>query len=140
MFCFREDFDKNKTSRWEFLINPKSVWPAARARGSLEGIRGMDFVNGEPLSCTLSRLPDTHTHTYTRVPAPDAVRVHKCERARPRGRRRKPDGSPRGQGREPFAGDHNQLAHASRIRPFLSAWYRTPRRRRVRRGEGNVGS
>lgn len=34
----------------------------------------------------------------------------------PRGHTRKPNGgSPRGQGREPFAGDHNQAVHASRI-------------------------
>jgi len=33
------DFDRNKASRWEFLINPKSVWLTDHSRTS-RGIRG----------------------------------------------------------------------------------------------------
>ena len=99
---FPRGFDRNKASRWEFLINPKSVWLADHSRAS-RGIRGR-IVWMENLWAIYSRGYPTQ-YTYTHIHAHAHI---------PNG------GNPRGQAgvqdeREPFAGDHNQLAHASRI-------------------------
>lgn len=87
------------------------------AHGSLADLEGdsrTDCMNGEPLDCTVAVIRHTHTarpdnHTHASA---STWTYHT----------RKPDGgSPRGQGREPWiAGDHNQLAHASRIWPLAS--------------------
>lgn len=94
------------------------------ARGSLASLEGdsrTDCMNGEPLNYTVAVIRYTHIR-----PRLTTIHHHPSSRGRythihTHARARKPDGgSPRGQGREPFAGDHNQLAHASRVCPLAS--------------------